>query len=124
MFPHEDTSRSHAILTLRCPRCLKGKVFRGAFAMNEVCAECGIKFEREPGYFLGAMYVSYALAVVILAAFGLPFFFLFPDWEIWQCLLAAYVPLMFLLPAVFRYSRVIWMHLDRWADPSPEEKHD
>ena len=31
--------------------------------MFERCPVCGLKFEREQGYFLGAMYVSYALAI-------------------------------------------------------------
>ena len=28
---------------------------------------CGLKFEREPGYFLGALYISYGLGVVSIA---------------------------------------------------------
>ena len=35
--------------------------------MNDPCPVCGLVFEREPGYFLGAMYFSYALAVFIIA---------------------------------------------------------
>ena len=57
-----------AILALRCPRCLKGRVWRQFVAMNPTCPECGLVFERESGYFAGAMVVSYGLAVPILAA--------------------------------------------------------
>lgn len=54
-----------------CPNCYKGKVFRdksfffslGFPKMNKHCSHCHFKFEKEPGYFFGAMFVSYALAV-------------------------------------------------------------
>ena len=55
--------RMGAIVRQRCPRCLKGKVFSGLFRMNENCPECGYRFEREQGYFLGAMYASYFISV-------------------------------------------------------------
>ena len=56
-----------AIVALRCPRCLEGRVWRGFVSMNPTCPQCGFVFERESGYFAGAMVVSYALAVPILA---------------------------------------------------------
>ncbi len=58
------------ILQLNCPKCGKGRVFEkngDAFLkfpkMHEDCPECHYHFDREPGYFLGAMYASYGLAV-------------------------------------------------------------
>jgi uncharacterized protein (DUF983 family) len=61
------------ILRQRCPRCRAGKIFRGSIflrfpKMHERCEDCDLKFEREPGYFLGAMYVSYGLALATIAA--------------------------------------------------------
>src|SRR5437764_919989 len=60
------------ILHQRCPRCRTGKIFRGsAFLgfpkMNERCPVCQLRFEREAGYFLGAMYVSYGLALDVIS---------------------------------------------------------
>jgi uncharacterized protein (DUF983 family) len=43
-----------AIVQLRCPRCLQGQVFATLFRMHEQCPVCGLRFEREPGYFTGA----------------------------------------------------------------------
>ena len=59
------------ILNNDCPNCYKGKVFRdksfffsiGFPKMNEYCSHCHNKFEKEPGYFFGSMFVSYALGV-------------------------------------------------------------
>ena len=61
------------ILRQRCPRCRTGNifpysVFRGFPRMHERCPACGLKFEREPGYFLGAMYVSYGLGIGIIGS--------------------------------------------------------
>lgn len=38
-------------------------MFRGRFEMNATCPVCGHRFEREPGFFQGAMYVSYGLGI-------------------------------------------------------------
>jgi uncharacterized protein (DUF983 family) len=106
------------IVRLRCPRCCLGDVFQGRLAMNRSCPVCGLKFEREPGYFLGALYVSYPISGVILGVFMLLVHALLPDLRLELVLLIAallYIPLM---PAVFRYSRVIWIYFDRWASPS------
>ena len=40
---------------------------------------CGLKFEREDGYFLGAMYISYALGIGTIAALAALV------WAAWKC---------------------------------------
>jgi uncharacterized protein (DUF983 family) len=110
--------RLGAILRLRCPRCRTGRVFRSLLRMNDPCPHCGLVFEREEGYFLGAMYVSYALGGVLVAAAYFAAAWLWPSLDaLTLCLLlmAAYVPLM---PVIYRYSRVIWLHIDRAVSPS------
>jgi uncharacterized protein (DUF983 family) len=99
-----------AILKQRCPRCLRGAVFEGLLRMRETCERCGLRFEREPGFFVGAMYVSYALAVALGAplAFGL----LEVGVPLGRTMLALAVALVALHPLLFRYSRVIWLHVD------------
>jgi hypothetical protein len=69
-------STLRCILQQRCPRCRTGgifrySIFRGFPKMRERCAICDLKFEREPGYFLGAMYLSYGLGVLIMAPIAL-----------------------------------------------------
>jgi uncharacterized protein (DUF983 family) len=68
-------STASALLHQMCPRCRAARIFRSSIftgfpRMHEYCPVCGLKFEREEGYFLGAMYISYGLAlftIVILA---------------------------------------------------------
>lgn len=58
------------ILKEKCPNCGDGEVYvkKAHFfqlpVMNEKCSSCSYRFEREPGYFLGAMYLSYGLAIL------------------------------------------------------------
>ena len=109
--------RARAILRLRCPVCAKGRVFAGPFAMNEHCPACGLKFLREPGYFLGAMYFSYGLAIPLITIFtGLAWLAL-PGWHLYQLVLLAWFAFLPLVPAVYRYSRVMWLHFDHYFDP-------
>src|SRR5256886_14103531 len=62
--------RTHllSIARQRCPRCHQGRAFRSLLVMHDACPVCGHIFEREPGYFVGAMYVSYALAIPVYLA--------------------------------------------------------
>src|SRR5262245_19136056 len=89
----------------RCPHCGRGRIFRRMFAMNARCPICGLQFEREPGYFLGAMYFSYGLSIPLIGAALLAVSLVLPDlgWE-WCVLLAGVVSLPF-VPWLFRTSR-------------------
>jgi uncharacterized protein (DUF983 family) len=107
-----------SILRQLCPKCRLGRIFKGRTAMNDCCPQCGIPFEREQGYFMGAMYFSYPLSVPILGLLILIGHLLLPSLRIeWVIGLAtiAYLPFV---PLVFRYSRVLWIYFERWANPN------
>jgi len=103
-------------LLLRCPRCGRGKLFRGMFAMHERCLVCDLVFEREPGYFVGAIYVNYAMT----AALTISGFLLLDSYTtvsltaqivLWSVFGIAF-PLGF-----FRYSKSIWLAVDHFFSP-------
>ena len=109
------------ILRERCPRCRTGKIFRGsAFLgfpkMHERCPVCFLRFEREPGYFLGAMYISYGLALLIITLFATGFW-IATDWWITKDTIWAVVLFLPLAPAITYFSRVLWIYLDQAFDP-------
>ena len=107
-----------AALLQRCPRCREGRLFHGIAQMSDPCPVCGLVFEREPGYFLGAMYFSYALAVLIIAPLFIVLYQLFPTWPGPVMALLAMLPTIPLIPIIFRYSRVLWLYFERWAAPT------
>ena len=106
-----------SILEQRCPRCGEGKVFGGLVRMHTHCPVCGIKFEREAGYFVGAMYFSYALAIAVAVPVVAAGYLL--GWPRLTIGIAAGAVLLALVPWLFRYSRILWLHMDQWVDPRP-----
>jgi len=103
------------ILREMCPRCGQGKIFRGFLAMNRACPSCGLQFEREQGYFVGAMYFSYALAILLVLPVVLGMLML--GFSAAPIYLMGTVTLLVLSPWLFRYSRVLWMYVDQMIDP-------
>ena len=102
-----------------CPNCNKGKIFEQNGLLYKLrmpkmhvnCAVCGYKFEKEPGYFYGAMYVSYMLTVgeAIALYFILSYVFKFGDnFQIFLMIAASMIGLSFFN---MRISRTIWIHL-------------
>jgi hypothetical protein len=87
--------------------------------MHDHCPACGLRFEREQGYFLGALYIAYALATPILSLLTLVCWLLGVG-SVGLSFLAAIIVFFPISPMVFRYSRVIWMHLDHLLDPRTE----
>lgn len=95
---------------LKCPRCRRGALFHGMFRMHSECQVCGLGFEREQGFFVGAIYLNYAATVMIV----LPGYFVVDyltgmsvtrQLLIWGVLTVIF-PFLF-----FRHSRSLWLSL-------------
>ncbi|MCG3134274.1 MAG: hypothetical protein HMLKMBBP_01567 [Planctomycetes bacterium] len=102
------------LVSHRCPRCRTGAVFASLVRMHRECPDCALPFEREPGYFLGAMYFSYALAVA--AAAPVVLLGIAMDWGIQRTGWTATLCLVPLAPWLFRTSRTLWLHFDQRFD--------
>lgn len=103
-------------LRLRCPRCGVAPLFRGPFSMYPDCLSCDLRFEREQGYFVGAIYINYAVTALgaIVGYFALDYIItlsLASQLILWGAF-AVFFPLYF-----FRYSRSLWLSLDFILDP-------
>lgn len=104
-------------LRLKCPRCGVGSLYERPFRMRPTCPQCSLKFEREQGYFVGAIYINYAATVLI----AVPGFFLldvFAGITINQQL-TLWIPFTIIFPLVFfHHSRSLWLVLDHWLNPA------
>lgn len=107
--------RLWAILTQRCPVCLRGRVFRSLLGMEKECPVCGVHFEREHGYFLNSMFVAYALGFLLLIPSAI--WLALREVSIGVFSAAIIVETAVAWPLIFRYSRVLWMHVDQMLDP-------
>ena len=108
---------------LECPVCGTSGMFKGVLGMKENCEECGLKFEKEPGYWLPTMYLGYALSVATTV----------PGWVLMALVLdmslaaQLYVlsGLALLSPiATFWHCRALWLNVDAFITGKKVEKGD
>jgi uncharacterized protein (DUF983 family) len=79
--------------------------------MPEKCAHCGFKFEIEPGFYWGAMYISYAFTVAIAVNVSLILWWYAGNPSIWVYAAANGGLMILLSPLMLRYSRVVMLYL-------------
>lgn len=106
-----------AILQGKCPRCRKGDVFTYPAVklsqfnkMNEKCPHCGLRLEPEPGFYQGAMYVSYGITIIFMVMIGLLLYFTGDPSE-WVYIGTVIGVMILLAPFNYRYSRILYLHL-------------
>jgi len=93
-------------------------MFKGPLSnkMYDHCSHCGLTFERNPGYFYTAMYVTYVFNVAEIITLGVLTFMLSGGSDNPWLYLAIIIPgILLLSPLNFRYSRIIQMY---WLDPT------
>jgi hypothetical protein len=103
-------------------------MFKGLFRMHETCAHCGLKYEREPGYFLGSIYINYGVTAFLLTAGWIALRYGF-GFEGRNLLIPLGVSLVVFQTLFFRYARALWLAMDCQFDQSlfsdqPEEAPD
>lgn len=126
------SSEIGAALRAKCPRCRRGDMFTTAMygfklqKMNDNCPFCDLKFEREPGYFYVAMFVSYAMTVAEMIIAGVLTYLITGNLEDPLIYMLGIFPIIVLLsPFNYRYSRVVLLYwLTRGVDYLPEMSRD
>jgi hypothetical protein len=111
----------YSILTMRCPVCRKGKVFKYPVSYNikrvgeieNACAVCGQNFRPEPGFYFGAAVVSYPLTVLFNLAVAIGYYFVTGNIfkNVFALITTMLIASLLILPLAFRYSRIIWLHI-------------
>ncbi|CAM3980764.1 MULTISPECIES: DUF983 domain-containing protein [Flavobacterium] len=122
-------SKLNSILTGTCPKCQNesmyldqnvlhlGKILK----MHENCSHCGLRYQIEPSFFYGAMYVSYGLNVGIgIAAFIISFLIFGSSLKVAFIAIVASMILSF--PIVLRWARNIYINMFVSYDPKTNKK--
>jgi len=52
-------------LLLRCPACGRATFVRGLLSCHEACRNCGLVFEHDDGFFLGAVVLNYTASFLL-----------------------------------------------------------
>lgn len=118
-------NKLYSILHLKCPRCQEGDLFlnknpyrlRTFDKMPKCCAVCGEDFQRESGFYWGAMMISHANTTLLAVIVHLVMYYLY-GWEPLPFLLVFLTLLLGLFTVVFRTSRAIWINFFVRYDPN------
>lgn len=106
-------------LRQRCPVCGKGEIFAGIFNTYERCPYCHFIYEREPGYYTGAMAVNLVVTELLIVAIAVPVAASQAVSIPVMIVLGATLPI--LLPLLFyRPTKSLWMSLDHFLHPLEE----
>ncbi len=112
-FPQSKAAAIFRGITHACPKCGNRKTHIKYFTIRKNCKQCGLKFEREQGYWTGSMAINMVLtggAVAIGLAIGL--ITTAPDIKVVPILLTL-IPLAILMPIIlYPFCHTIWMAID------------
>ena len=86
--------------------------------MNERCPACGLKFEREDGYFLGALYIGYGLGIAAIAGLSVLVWEV-TKWPLMKSTVWGMILFVPLAPVLTWMARVLWIWMDQAIDPEP-----
>jgi uncharacterized protein (DUF983 family) len=111
-------SKLNSILTGTCPRCQNESMyldknplhFSKILKMNEKCSHCGLKYQIEPSFFYGAMYVSYGLNVALSIAAFIVSYVIFKS-SIKVSFISIFITNVVLFPFVLRWARNIYINM-------------
>ena len=124
-------TKIYSIITGACPVCHEESMYKEnnpyklkhIHDMHERCSHCGTKYQIEPSFFYGAMYVSYGLGVAIaFSTFVISYFFL--NFEVFTSFISIIIILIALMPLIMRLSRNVWINMFFSYKPKSERKAD
>ncbi|MEO9257896.1 MAG: DUF983 domain-containing protein [Crocinitomicaceae bacterium] len=112
------SSKIYSILNNRCPICHEGEVFshkiydiKNFHKMHERCSVCNHKYEIEPGFFIGAMYVSYGITVAISVVASVLTYLISPDAPYYMYMITISLGIILIMPFTYRISRLTWINM-------------
>lgn len=112
-------TKLYSIINFKCPYCHEGNFFVASDPydltrtgdLHRECSVCGRKYEREPGFYFGAMYISYALAIALSVSVYIACIVLFPDAAIWTRIVAILSALFLSAPLMYALSKILWANM-------------
>ena len=111
-------TKAYSIFKFKCPHCHEGDFFKGhpynllkAGDTPEKCDVCDNKFSKEPGFYFGAMYVSYGLGVALFVANYVLISFFAPEADYTAYLISIAITVIGLGPLVYAMSKIIWANM-------------
>lgn len=111
-------TKLYSIYHMKCPRCQEGDFFvahpynlKKAGDIHQKCPSCGLKYAKEPGFYYGAMYVSYALGVALFVTLWVSFNLFFESMDVFVQLVIISASFLVFAPYMYALSKIIWANL-------------
>lgn len=111
-------TKLYSIYHMKCPRCQEGDFFvahpynlKRAGDTHQNCPKCGLKYAKEPGFYYGAMYVSYGLGVALFVTLWVSFNLFFDSINVFVQLAIISASFLVLAPYMYALSKIIWANL-------------
>jgi uncharacterized protein (DUF983 family) len=111
-------TKLYSILRRKCPQCNEGEFFishpynlKRIGDTHESCENCNLKYEREPGFYYGAMFVSYGLGVMVFVGLWALLNFAFVDVHVGWQIAFILVSIVLLGPYLYALSKIIWINM-------------
>ena len=130
----------YSMIMNKCSRCHQGDVFvsknpynlSNMFKLHKTCSHCNLKYEKEPHFFYGALYVSYGISagwfIIWYSVLSVIF-----NWDNIYFILFLSAFIIAVAPLTLRWSRLIWLNIfykyrkeynySHKKDALKEEKH-
>ncbi len=121
----------YSILTGACPKCHLESMYVNSnpynitetLKMHDHCSHCKTKYQIEPSFFYGSMYVSYGLGIAFAVATFVICYLIFTTSLVWAFVSIVLV-LIVMSPVIMRLSRNIWISLFVKYDPEVAQRVD
>lgn len=78
--------------------------------MPERCEVCAVLLEPGPGFYWGAMFISYGFNVATVLTIGALLYFVGGDPDVWVYVLTVTVFALLLAPSALHYSRALMLY--------------
>ncbi len=104
----------------KCGRCGAGHLFDSWFEQKERCPGCGLKFEREPGFFVGAYLINFSIVIILLFVLCMGFVAMKAidhDAAVAPIVIAGLLVSVVAPVAFYPFSRTIWSAFDVGMTP-------
>lgn len=121
-------TKPYSIFKNKCPKCHEGRFFednnplhlKKVLKMHENCPNCGFKYQIEPSFFYGAMYVSYGLSVAMSIATFIILYLL--GLKLLHIFIGIIISLILFTPFTLRLSRLIYINLFVGYNPNYKDE--
>ncbi|WP_232825715.1 DUF983 domain-containing protein [Algoriphagus litoralis] len=77
--------------------------------MHKNCERCGQSFDPEPGFYFGAMFVSYGINTALFIGVWVLLSIFVKDYSLTVLLSLLGITVILFLPLTYRISRAIWI---------------